>query len=85
MPSSEPASGQYAQSPPEHRSKALDELNADSKKFGGTYYESQTILAAFSPELDKAYIEGADITTQVKAAANIMNQELDKAWQKFKA
>ena len=73
----------YGLKPPDHRVKALDNLNQDSKKISTTYFESATIQAAITPVLQKAYFDGQDMAAQVKAAAQVMNQELDKAWKKF--
>jgi len=75
----------YAKKPPEHRDNALKALLADSKKFSGTYYESMSIFGAYSPELDKALYDGEPIEQQLQAAAQVMNEELDKAWAKFQA
>jgi len=73
----------YGQKPPEHRSVALENLTADGRKVSTTYFESATIRSATKAVIDKAWFDGQDILPQVKEAANVMNQELDKAWKKF--
>jgi multiple sugar transport system substrate-binding protein len=75
----------YAKEPPANRMKAYDALMADSKKISATYFEGMSMMSTYMPELDKAIYDGAPIEDQLKSAAAIMNDELAKAWDKFKA
>jgi len=73
----------YAQKPPEHRSKALDNLVQDARKVDACYYENGTIVSAFLPVLQKAFADGTDIEAACKDAAKVMTDELTKARTKF--
>ena len=73
----------YSRKPPEHRVKALDNIVKDSRISAEIYYQCATVEGAYFPVLDPAWYEGKDIVTQLKEAANVMNEELAKAWDKF--
>jgi multiple sugar transport system substrate-binding protein len=85
VPSAYPdvASEWYAQTPPENRSKALENIIQDSAKVDYTYFDFFTIWDAYRPSLERAYADGADIEAAMIEAAQIHNEELAKAWEKF--
>jgi multiple sugar transport system substrate-binding protein len=73
----------YGQKPPDHRTIALENLSSDGRKVSTTYYESASIRTDTKVAIDKAWYDGQDILAQVKEAASIMNQDLDKDWKAF--
>ncbi len=50
-----------------------------------TYYEVQIIADAFNPILDRAFFDGEPIETVIVEAAEVANQELQRAWERFSA
>jgi multiple sugar transport system substrate-binding protein len=74
----------YSQTPPEHRLKILDNINADSAKVDFTYFEFGTITNAVWPVITKAFADGTDITEAMQEADKVMNDELTKAWALLK-
>ncbi len=87
VPPSIPASAEawYAETPPENRPKALQNVVEDSRKVHMTYYEVQIIRDAYEPVLDRAFSNGEPIDTVIVEAAEVMNQELQRAWERFGA
>jgi multiple sugar transport system substrate-binding protein len=85
IPSSYPdvAKEWFSITPPEHRMKALDNINQDSRFTDLTYFDCQAITAAYQVPIAAALADGTDIETAAKDAAKIMNDELGKAWQRF--
>ena len=85
VPSSIPevAKDWYAKKPPASRSKALENLEKDSRKVARTFFDVAKVEGAFNPLLQKAFFDGQDITATMKEAAKVMNDELAKAWQRF--
>jgi|GEM_PF-2346127 len=75
----------YAQKPPEHRLKILDNINQDSAAVDITYFEAGTISNAVMPIIGKAFSDGTDITAAMKEADKVMNEELAKAWALLKS
>jgi ABC-type glycerol-3-phosphate transport system substrate-binding protein len=75
----------YGRKPPEHRMKALDNINMDSAKVDFTYFEFGTITNAVWPTIDKAFSDGEDVTKALTEADKIMNEELTKAWALLKS
>jgi multiple sugar transport system substrate-binding protein len=73
----------FSQSPPQHRSKALDNIVQDSHMTDLTYYDCQTVSAAYLTPINAALADGTDITAAAKEAAIIMDDELAKAWERF--
>jgi multiple sugar transport system substrate-binding protein len=73
----------YARKPPEHRSKALDNLTQDARPVSITYFEAGPIVSAYNRVLQRSFRDGEDIVATMKEAAQVMNQELTRAWQKF--
>ncbi|MBI3974038.1 MAG: sugar ABC transporter substrate-binding protein [Chloroflexi bacterium] len=74
----------YARKPPDHRSRALENVTQDSRPSSRTYFEASTIEGAYNPILNRAFNGGEDIVTAIREAAQVMNQELDRAWERFK-
>jgi multiple sugar transport system substrate-binding protein len=81
----EVGTGWYGQSPPENRSKALDNLVEESRKCYITHYEVWTVLGQCMVPIDAAYSDGTDMAAAVTEANTIMQEELDKAWETFEA
>jgi len=75
----------YDQTPPEHRTLALQNVVDDSRKVHMTYYEVQIIADAFNPVIDKAFSNGDDIEAVMKEAQDVADQELQRAWERFSA
>jgi multiple sugar transport system substrate-binding protein len=75
----------YATKPPEHKMKALDNINKDSQMNGLTCFEFATMSNAFQPIIDKAFADGTDITAAMKDADKVLTEELAKAWALLKA
>jgi multiple sugar transport system substrate-binding protein len=75
----------YATKPPEHKMKALDNINKDSKMNGLTCFEFATMSNAFQPIIDKAFSDGTDITAAMRDADKVLTDELAKAWALLKA
>jgi len=75
----------YAETPPEHRSLALQNVVDDSRKVHMTYYEVQIIAEAFNPVIDRAFSNGEDITAIMAEAQEVADQELQRAWERFSA
>jgi multiple sugar transport system substrate-binding protein len=73
----------YAQNPPAHKSKLLDNIVQDSTKVDITYFDNATVNAVVGPIIDKAFTDGTDIEAALKDAASAMNDELAKAWNHF--
>jgi multiple sugar transport system substrate-binding protein len=73
----------YAQTPPENRSIALDNILQDSAKVDYTYYDFFAIWDAYRPPIEKAYADGDDIEAAMLEAAQIHNEELARAWEEF--
>jgi multiple sugar transport system substrate-binding protein len=73
----------YAKTPPEHRSKALDQVVQDSRAPANTYFEAGTVGRAINPILQRAYNNGEDIGATLREAAQVMNGELERAWVRF--
>lgn len=85
IPSSYPdvAETWYNQSPPTNRPKALENILTDSAKVDYTYFDFFAIFDAYRPPIEKAYADGDDIEAAMLEAAQIHNEELTKAWEKF--
>lgn len=73
----------YNQSPPTNRPKALENILTDSAKVDYTYFDFFAIFDAYRPSIEKAYADGDDIEAAMLEAAQIHNEELAKAWEKF--
>lgn len=73
----------YAKKPPASRAKAFENLVQDSRKVAITFFENAKMLQAVTPLLQKAFFDGQDIVPLMKEAAKTMNEELEKAWQRF--
>ncbi len=73
----------YNQTPPDSRPKALENIVQDSAKVDYTYFEFFAIFDAYRPSIEKAYADGDDIEAAMVEAAQIHNEELTKAWEKF--
>ena len=73
----------YAQKPPDHRSKVLDNINLDSAKIFYTSYNAATIYNVYSPILLKAFFDGSDLGQAIKDAEASMNNELTNAWASY--
>lgn len=78
------ASEWYSRKPPESRGKAFENIQQDSYLTNNMFYDFYAIWGAVSPVLDKAFFDGENIETQMQEAAQVMNEELGKSWQKFK-
>ncbi|MBI3973307.1 MAG: sugar ABC transporter substrate-binding protein [Chloroflexi bacterium] len=74
----------YAKKPPEHRSKALDQVVQDSRAPANTYFEAGTVNRAINPIFARAYNNGEDIGPILREATQAMNAELDRAWSSFR-
>jgi multiple sugar transport system substrate-binding protein len=74
----------YAKTPPAHRSKAFDQVVQDSRAPANTYFEAGTVGRAIAPVLQRAYADGEDIGAVLREAAQVMNGELDRAWERFR-
>ena len=72
----------YAQKPPDHRAKALENEVLDSSIWGN-YYGFTTVLDATMVPLTAAFADGTDIEAACKEAAKIMDDELAKDWKQF--
>jgi len=79
------AKAYYEQKPPDGRINAFNNLVNDSKKVGNSFFEAQSIAGMWNPILEQAYFDGEDIEVKMKEAAQIMNEELAKSWEKFLA
>ena len=75
----------YTQKPPENRPKVLENITQESHKVDLTYYEFWTCWAAYSPSLQAAFADGTDIEAACVEAAQIHNEELTAAWERFQA
>jgi multiple sugar transport system substrate-binding protein len=86
IPSCFPEVGEewYGKEPPEHRIKALENLVQESRKIHLTYFEVWTVLGACMPVIEAAFADGTDIEPAIQEANEIMQQELDRAWELFK-
>lgn len=73
----------YNQAPPASRPKALENILTDSAKVDYTYFDFFAIFDAYRPPIEKAYADGDDIEAAMAEAAQIHNEELAKAWEKF--
>lgn len=73
----------YNKTPPASRKKALDNILQDSTKVDYTYFEFFATFDAYRPSIEKAYADGEDIEAAMVEAAQIHNEELTKAWEKF--
>ena len=73
----------YNQAPPASRPKALENIVQDSAKVDITYFDFFAISDAYNPPIQKAYADGDDIEAAMAEAAQIHNEELTKAWEKF--
>lgn len=73
----------YNQAPPTSRPKALENILNDSVKVDYTYFDFFAIFDAYRPSIEKAYADGDDIEAAMLEAAQIHNEELTKAWEKF--
>jgi multiple sugar transport system substrate-binding protein len=73
----------YTKTPPAHRVRAREQLVADARKVANTFFDAAQVTGAVQPVLDKAFFDGQPIEPQVKQAATVMNDELDKAWARF--
>jgi ABC-type glycerol-3-phosphate transport system substrate-binding protein len=73
----------YTKTPPEHRLRAREQLVADARKVSNTFFDAAQVLGAIQPVLDKAFYDGQPLEPQMKQAAQVMNNELDKAWARF--
>ena len=85
IPSCFPEVGEewYTQKPPDNRKKALDNLVQDSRKAYITHFEVWTILGQCMPPIDAALTDGTPIEPAIQEAAQIMQDELDKAWELY--
>jgi multiple sugar transport system substrate-binding protein len=83
VPSNFPEVGRawYTRTPPEHRSKALDNIVAESRKNFLTFFEVWTVLGACLPPIDAAFADGTDIQAAIEECNTVAQQELDKAWE----
>jgi len=75
----------YSKTPPANRLKVLDNIQMDSTKVDFTYYEFGTITNAVGPVIDKAFADGEPIEPAMVEAAQVFNEELEKAWTLFKS
>jgi multiple sugar transport system substrate-binding protein len=75
----------YQQTPPENRPKALQNVVEDSRKVGITFYDSAPIWDTVNPIIQRAMIEGEPIEPIMVEANEVMNQELERAWERFMA
>ena len=73
----------YGRTPPENRGKALDNLVGDSAKAFITFFEVWTILGNCMPPIEAAFADGTDINAAIMETNEIMQEELDKAWELF--
>ena len=73
----------YTRTPPENRRAALDNLVGDSEKAFITFYEVWTILGNSMPPIEAALADGTDISAAITETNQIMQEELDKAWELF--
>jgi multiple sugar transport system substrate-binding protein len=87
VPPSIPAAAEawYAETPPENRPLALQNVVEDSRKVHMTYYEVQIIADAFNPVLERAFYDGEPIDAVIAEAQEVANQELQRAWERFSA
>jgi multiple sugar transport system substrate-binding protein len=87
VPSCFPEIGEqwYGQTPPEQRNKALENLVLESRKTYITHYECWTILGQCMVPIEAAMADGTDMGAAVQEANEIMQDELDKAWEAFQA
>jgi multiple sugar transport system substrate-binding protein len=75
----------YSRKPPENRLKVLDNIQQESHKVDYTYFDFFTCAAAYMPPIDAAFADGTDITAALTEAAEIHNEELTTAWERFSA
>ena len=75
----------YSRTPPEHRSKVLDNIVQESHKVDFTYFEFFTAWDAYRPPIEAAFADGTDIAAACMEAAAIHNEELATAWERFQA
>ena len=75
----------YSETPPENRVKALDNLVEESRKCYITHNEVWTVLGQCMVPIQAAYADGTDMTAAVMESNEIMQEELDKAWESFLA
>jgi multiple sugar transport system substrate-binding protein len=75
----------YSSTPPEHRIKALENILESSGKFMGTYFDRSAVTGAYNPIMDKAFNDGEDILKVLEEANQVMQEEMDKAWENFNA
>lgn len=75
----------YSRTPPANRLKVLENIQLESHKVDYTYFEFFTCWDAYRPPIEAAYADGTDIEAAMKEAAQIHNEELKKAWDKFMA
>jgi len=73
----------YNRTPPDSRPKALENIVQDSVKVDYTYFEFFATFDAYRPSIERAYADGTDIEAAMVEAAQIHNEELTKAWEKF--
>ncbi|MCC6166252.1 MAG: extracellular solute-binding protein [Caldilineaceae bacterium] len=87
IPSCFPEIGQewYSRTPPENRLKALDNIVEESHKVDFTYFDFFTCYEAYSPPIAAAFADGTDIEAACVEAAQIHNEELAAAWERFQA
>lgn len=75
----------YSRTPPENRSKVLENIVAESHKVDYTYYDFFTAWDAYRPPIEAAFADGTDIEAALMEAATIHNEELAAAWERFQA
>ncbi len=75
----------YDQTPPEHRSLALQNVTEDSRKIMMTYFDVNIIADAWGPVVERAFFNGEDITSIMSEAQTVADQELQRAWERFSA
>jgi multiple sugar transport system substrate-binding protein len=87
IPSCFPEVGQewYSRKPPENRLKVLDNIKQESHKVDYTYYDFFNTWDAYRPPIEAAFADGTDIEAACTEAAQIHNEELTAAWERFQA
>lgn len=75
----------YNQTPPENRPLALRNLVEDSRKVGITFFDNTLIWDTVNPIIQRAMVEGEPLEPVLAEAHEVMNQELERAWERFTA
>ncbi|MCC6455396.1 MAG: sugar ABC transporter substrate-binding protein [Caldilineaceae bacterium] len=80
-----PAEAWYAQTPPDNLGKALQNVVEDSRKVGTTFYDEAVIWDTVWPIIQRALVEGEELEPVMLEAHDVLNQELERAWERFEA